>query len=63
MTDDISLDETENGIFSHFVFYKTHISAKADNTSTEKNWFAESLADTQREFYIEKFLAESLISP
>lgn len=63
MTDDTSLDETKSGIFSHLVFFKTHFSAKADNTPTEKNWFAESLANMERGFYMEKFLAEPLISP
>lgn len=62
MTDDTSLDETKNDIFSHLVFFKTHISAKVDNTPAEKKLFAMSLDNMESGFYIEKFLAESPIS-
>lgn len=63
ITDDTSLDETKSGIFFHTLFFfKTHFSVKADNTPTEKNWFADSLANMERGFYIDKILAESLIS-
>lgn len=62
MTDDTSLDETKSDIFSHLVIFKTHFSAKADNTPTEKKWFAVSLGNMEKGFYIAKFLAESPIS-
>lgn len=61
MTDDTSLDETKNDIFSHLVFSKL-ISAKVDNTPTEKKWFAMSLDNMESGFYIEKSLAGSPIS-
>lgn len=62
ITDDTSLDKTEWHFFHTLVFFKTHFSVKADNTPTEKNWFADSLANMERGFYIDKILAESLIS-
>lgn len=50
MTDDTSLDKTKSDIFSHLVFFKTHFSAKGDNTPTEKKLFAMSLDNMERDF-------------
>lgn len=62
VTSNTSMGKTQRGISSHLAFFRTDFSAKADNTPAEKNSFAKGLANTGRGFYIQKFLAESLIS-